>query len=121
MAVYNIFLESSTKKEDMMRKTSRQTMHKLLAFYQDPLNRKLIATETSNSSRLWHHIFLHFFLCGPKDPQGKNVTRYKVPGSNDPRWDELLQKNKALYAQHVVLRYLRRQEKKNVATERKAA
>ena len=110
-----------------MSSITTKTARKLLRFFVNPENSAIItdakksAYETIYDPKLWHHLFLHFFSSEPKDPVGKENARNMVPGSNDPRWDELLHTRKGLKALALLLRYLEWKEKLQHKTNSKAA
>lgn len=103
-----------------MRSQKNKSARRLLAFYEDPLNRSVIEEQSiydRHSPRLWHFIFLHFFYCAPTDPENKPVKEGQPLGSNDPKWDVLFGEYRALKAQTIVLRFLR--VRRNEAVSRK--
>jgi len=105
-----------------MDQVTKTTARKLLLFYEDPLNRVLISKAKMSTemyeTHLWHHIFLHFFICGPKNPPGSKCIRH---GGSDPNWDALLHTKKALDAQEFIERLLKRRENQVISTRRKVA
>lgn len=107
-----------------MRSQKNKSARQLLAFYEDPLNRNIIE-EVSICGRynpcLWHLIFLHFFYCGPVDPEDRPVKEGQPFGSNDPKWDVLFGELKAIKAQTIVLRLIRARTNNEVSKKAEKA
>jgi len=105
-----------------MDQVTKTTARRLLAFYENPLNWVLISEAEMSidvyETHLWHHIFLHFFICGPENPPNSKCIRL---GDADSRWNVLLHEMKVFDAQILVLKLLKRRENQIISTRRKVA